>query len=1130
MNVKNIVISGTNFWNPGDDFVRLGVIRVLKELFIGYHLNFLFYNFNADFFPQSKFMGISNLAAKGDLNKYKNYIDAVVITGLSAGNEIKDLYQWVIDNGLQDRVYLIGAGYENNYVDTFIKTEPELTIFKNARVITGRTKKTPGLIQRMNLPYNYINCPAILSVKNVKEIPVGKRIKKIGFSIQLPPAIGVVNHVCAQSMYALAIEALRSLMADYDIEVIAHHKSEYFYFTNLFDRHNIQIPVLFSSFFEDLFAIYPNYDCVITTRLHASLFANGYGIPGIVLNDTARHTHCLEQFPHSVWVNNKESFIVAFNNVLNKDLRCIAEEAELFKQKLMRQYLDVLTLPFGMKADDKNNNDHDVYDIDFSDVPVHFFTIVLNGEPFIRHHIEVFNKLPFRWHWHIIEGVADLTHDTSWSLQTGGRIGDKLHSEGRSNDGTSEYLNELARRYPEQITLYRKPRGIFWDGKIEMVNAPLKNINETCLLFQVDADELWTSDQLLRVYKMFAHHPEKTAAYYFCNYFVGEDLVTTTRNAYGNHMSFEWLRTWRYTPGNRWISHEPPRLCMDYKGGQWRDIAMIDPFKHADTEKEGLIFQHYAYVIKEQLGFKELYYGYAGAVEKWLELQDRQEFPVLLKNYFPWVQDDATVNTRQSQTIYPIAIKNICGRWRFRQNEPQPDEIRTIAWVRTDSIGDNVLAASMLPYVRKKFNYAVITIICQEHNAPLYQCSPYVDRIVTYNRLRLIKDSLYRDQIIQRLRIVDTDLVLNSVYSREAITDLIVAYCGTKKRVAFKGDVSNYGDNIDNKENNDKIYSTLLLNDTETIPEIQRHREFLTALEIHTDSLEPQMWTSNSDREFAENFFKGNNLDDTNVIALFPGARHFHKEYNQYDVVLKGLTGYSLLVLGGMEVYQKGETLCRYSSGKSWNLAGKTTIPQMAELVRKCRLYVGSDSAGAHIACAVHTPNVVILGGGHFGRFIPYSYLTSAVCLPLSCYRCNWQCPYKSVPCINNINPETVMKAIRETLQKKSARPRLFVQGDDISGYSYDHPQWKWDEAMIKKNDAEIIPVGFCLHNEHQEIASNDIVEDRKALMNNLKLSLSKGHYNEAMGMVRTYLEKMPDDCTIASISNNLERLCNTIS
>src|SRR6266404_161911 len=96
--IRNIVISGTNFWNPGDDFVRDGVIAVLRKLFPEGQFNFLFYNFNADFFPQEKFSGISNLASRGDLERCRESVDAIVIAGLSAGDEIKDLYRWIIAN------------------------------------------------------------------------------------------------------------------------------------------------------------------------------------------------------------------------------------------------------------------------------------------------------------------------------------------------------------------------------------------------------------------------------------------------------------------------------------------------------------------------------------------------------------------------------------------------------------------------------------------------------------------------------------------------------------------------------------------------------------------------------------------------------------------------------------------------------------------------------------------------------------------------------------------------------------------------------------------------------------------------------------------------------------------------
>lgn len=351
--VKNIVISGTNFWNPGDDFVRDGVICILRELFQGYSLNFLFYNFNQDFLPHDKFDGISNTVAKGDLDLYRDHVDMIVIAGLSAGKEIKDLYHWILTNNLQNRVYLIGAGYENSYVAENILQEPEASIFKSARVITGRTRKKPAFIDKHNLPYHYINCPAILSVPSEKAVPNGKRIEKIGFSIQLPHEAGVSNHCCARPIFDLAVSTLFDLSKKYQVEVIAHHKSEYFFFLKALQTHGI--PVRFSSFYQEYHDIYRSYDLMITTRLHASLYANGHGIPGIIVNDTDRHTHCLEGFPHSVWVNSREALYCALDTFKTTDLGSISIEAGHFKRGLLKKYLTILKEPFGLSSSDQEN-------------------------------------------------------------------------------------------------------------------------------------------------------------------------------------------------------------------------------------------------------------------------------------------------------------------------------------------------------------------------------------------------------------------------------------------------------------------------------------------------------------------------------------------------------------------------------------------------------------------------------------------------------------------------------------------------------------------------------------------------------------------------------------------------------
>ena len=204
------------------------------------------------------------------------------------------------------------------------------------------------------------------------------------------------------------------------------------------------------------------------------------------------------------------------------------------------------------------------------ELPVHFFTIVLNGEPFIRYHLDVFRRLPFSWRWHIVEGVAALVRDTAWSVDTGGRIDDAAHADGLSTDGTTAYLDEIAVSEPERISVYRKPGGAFWDGKWEMVSAPLPSIREECLLWQVDSDELWTAEQIVSVHRLFRDDPDRGAAYYWCHYVPAPGAVIATRYNYAANPAVEWLRTWRYRPGDRWEAHEPPTLVRDGVRGSRR--------------------------------------------------------------------------------------------------------------------------------------------------------------------------------------------------------------------------------------------------------------------------------------------------------------------------------------------------------------------------------------------------------------------------------------------------------------------------------------------------------------------------------------------------------------------------------
>jgi len=430
---------------------------------------------------------------------------------------------------------------------------------------------------------------------------------------------------------------------------------------------------------------------------------------------------------------------------------------------------------------------------------------------------------------------------------------------------------------------------------------------------------------------------------------------------------------------------------------------------------------------------------------------------LLLRKFFPWVKDGATVDTVESQNLALLGRKNILGHWRFRPGRPAADEPQRVLWIRIDAIGDNVLAASMFPHLRQKFPFAEITVLCLDHVAELYETCPFIDRIIPIDRHKMERDKRYRKKIAAELQGKRFDLALNSTYSRNDVADILAALCGARERVAFEGDCSNLDPEL--ADRGKKVYERLISTGPEPKPELDRHREFLRALGISADQLQPIVWTTQEDEAWAEEIFRKNQLDSGRTFALFPTAQQSYKEYPHFAEVLRHFPNYDLAIFGKSETPSVRELLSNVPN-RIVNLVGQTTLRQMASCLRRCRLYLGVDSAGAHLACAVGLPNVVLVGGGQFGRFLPYSPLSSVVVLPLECFECNWHCRFTKVHCLQDIEPDVVVRAIERTVQGIGGRPRIFFPkypSDWRAGTG--EPALKSMASLIEPHQAELCPV-----------------------------------------------------------------------
>lgn len=376
-------------------------------------------------------------------------------------------------------------------------------------------------------------------------------------------------------------------------------------------------------------------------------------------------------------------------------------------------------------------------------------------------------------------------------------------------------------------------------------------------------------------------------------------------------------------------------------------------------------------------------------------------------------------------------------------------------FVRTDSIGDNILGLPIIQELKNSNLDIHITVLCQNKIGELYQNIPYVDDIIVFDRYKMYQDENYRNNFVKQLRSLKFDCVLNPVYSREIITDLLAIGSAASVRIAHQGDISNITKDI--KDQNNSYYTKIVLSDGLQKTEIDHNIDFLAGLGLKTNNYKPVLPLDKKDIDYAEAFYNENQLDPAQTIVIFPFSQQSYKDLVFTQEIIKEFQDYNLVIMGAESDYSRAENIYKDLNINVFNLSGKTKLTQSAAIIKKCKIVVSCDTAGAHIACAVGKENIIVMGGGHFGRFLPYSNLTSIIALPLECYGCNWQCKYSETFCFTKLESTFVIKCINDVFYKKlGEKPKIYVQSH-INGDTNNYPRWKWFDEFIKLENVEII-------------------------------------------------------------------------
>ena len=347
-----------------------------------------------------------------------------------------------------------------------------------------------------------------------------------------------------------------------------------------------------------------------------------------------------------------------------------------------------------------------------------------------------------------------------------------------------------------------------------------------------------------------------------------------------------------------------------------------------------------------------------------------------------------------------------------------------IVLIRLDGIGDFIIWLDSAKEYRQIYPNQKIVLVANSSWSDLASNLPYWDEVWSVNLSYLRSNLLYRWAMLRKIRRANFEIAIQPTYSRALLDgDSFIRASNAMQRIGSVGDSTNIS--LHDKAIGDKWYTKLISANPALLMELLRNSEFITNLaEINFNAcmpvLSPRIRLSGSlgiQRRYA---------------ILFPGASWQGRRWSvkSFAKVAEYLSQkyYLSIVLCGSD---SDRVLCQEIGdlviSKCFNIAGKTTLLELAEIIRNAELLIANETSAVHIAAAVSTPAICILGGGHYSRFLPYpdfiaGIKPSPVITKMDCYGCNWQCSmeYKGfgpVPCIKNIDVDAVLELIDDMIK-----------------------------------------------------------------------------------------------------------------
>jgi heptosyltransferase II len=341
----------------------------------------------------------------------------------------------------------------------------------------------------------------------------------------------------------------------------------------------------------------------------------------------------------------------------------------------------------------------------------------------------------------------------------------------------------------------------------------------------------------------------------------------------------------------------------------------------------------------------------------------------------------------------------------------KPDRFKNILIRSTNWIGDAVMTTPAVRDIRKNFPHAKISMLAKPWVAPIFENSPYVDNILSYDAGARHKGFLGKFRLAGDLKAYKFDAVILLQNAFEAA--FITCLAGIPNRIGYSTDGRRAL----------LTHAAKLRPETKKKHQTKYYQEILTAfgLKVFDTTLYLEPGQKNLHR--ADKFLNQNSLsrDKRLLVGISPGAMYgpakqwFPERFARLSDLIHDQYKADILIFGGPGDKQVGESISQIMRNKPINLAGKTDLGLAMALIKKCHLFITNDSGLMHVGAALDIPLIAIFGSTNPETTGPAGSRSRVIRIPIKCSPClKPECPYKHFKCMEQINVKMVFDAVEE--------------------------------------------------------------------------------------------------------------------